>query len=76
MVATTKRGGHDNLVTYEHVCDSTADLNNIDPQYITLGSVAIVLQGQNGLEVYMANSSKEWISLVGSSSDDELPHKE
>lgn len=76
MVATTKRGSHDNLVTYEHVCDFTADLDNIDPQYITLGSVAIILQGLSGLEVYMANSSKEWISLVGSSNDDELPDQQ
>lgn len=59
----TKRGSVDNVITYEHICDTATDLNQIDPKEITLGSVAIVLE--NGLEVYMANSKKEWISLGG-----------
>ena len=59
---TTKRGQVDNVITYEHICDTAADMENIDPQEITLGSVCIVLDG--GLEVYMANSNKEWIALV------------
>lgn len=59
----TKRGNHDNVITYEHICDTTEDLTNIDPQYVTLGSVAIVLQGAAGLEVYMASSDKQWIAL-------------
>lgn len=64
MTIMSKRGQQDNVVTYEHICDTTADLATIDPAYITLGSVAIVLQGAAGLEVYMANSNKEWISLA------------
>ncbi len=63
MVQTTKRGQLDNIVTYEHICDTIEDLQAINPQYINLGTVAIVLQGENGLEVYMATSSKEWVSL-------------
>ena len=59
----TKRGQSDNILTYEHVCDTAADLDNIDPQYITLGSIAIVLKGDAGIEVYMASSNKEWIKL-------------
>lgn len=59
----TKRGQHDNVITYEHICDETADLQNIDPQYITLGSVALVLDGTTGLEVYMAKSDKTWIQI-------------
>lgn len=59
---TTKRGQVDNVITYEHICDTTADMENIDPQEITLGSVCIVLDG--GFEVYMANSNKEWIALA------------
>lgn len=59
----TKRGQQDNVITYEHICDTAADMNNIDPKYITLGSVAIVLKGSAGLEVYMATSNKEWIEL-------------
>ena len=61
----SKRGQADNINTYEHICDTTADLANIDPKYITLGSVAIVLKGSAGLEVYMATSDKEWVNLVG-----------
>ena len=65
----TKRGNQDNVVTYEFVCDSTADLQAIEPRDITMGSVAIVIQGNSGFEVYMANSKKEWINL-GSLDDD------
>lgn len=57
----TKRGNVENTITYEHVCDTTADMDNIDPRYITLGSVCIVLEGDVGLEVYMAKSNKEWV---------------
>lgn len=63
MVITSKRGNLDNITTYEHICDTSNDLNNIQPQYITLGSVALVLQGDTGLQIYMANSEKEWILL-------------
>lgn len=59
----TKRGQQDNVITYEHICDTTEDLENIDPKYITLGSIAIVLKGSAGLEVYMATSDKEWVEL-------------
>lgn len=70
----TKRGNLDNVVTYEHYCDTTADLNNIDPHYITLGSVAVVLVGDSGgLEVYMATSDKEWIKLGGAGSGSNQP---
>lgn len=61
----SRRGQSDNINTYEHICDTTADLTKIDPKYITLGSVAIVLKGSAGLEVYMATSDKEWVNLVG-----------
>ena len=37
---------------------SPEDLENIDPKYTTLGSIAIVLKGSAGLEVYMAASDK------------------
>ena len=69
MNIMSKRGAQDNIVTYEHICDTTADLQNIDPNYITLGSVAIVLQGAAGLEVYMATSDKQWVNLVGGSAN-------
>ena len=60
----TKRGNVENTITYEHVCDTKADMDNIDPRYITLGSVCIVLEGDVGLEVYMAKSNKEWVQLA------------
>lgn len=63
MTIMTKRGQQDNVITYEHMCDTTEDLANINPNYITLGSVAVVLQGDTGLEIYLATSSKEWIKI-------------
>ena len=59
----TKRGNQDNIITYEFVCDSTADLQTIEYRYITMGSVAIVIHGETGLEIYMADSQRQWISL-------------
>lgn len=63
----TKRGNQDNVVTYEFVCDTTTDLATIDPSYVTMGSIAIVIDGDSGFEVYIANSKKQWIALVTSS---------
>lgn len=76
MSATmTKRGQLDNVITYEFVCDTLSDLNSIEPRYTTIGSIAIVIQGEAGFEVYMANSQKQWINIGsaggGSSSNDE-----
>ena len=72
MNIMTKRGSLDNVVTYEHICDTTADMDNIDPNYITLGSICIVINGEGeGMEVYMANSNKEWNSIaMGAGSGD------
>ena len=66
----TKRGDLDHIVTYEFICDTAADMSKIEPRYITLGSTCIVIQGESGeLEVYMANSKKQWASImdIGSS---------
>lgn len=63
MIATTRRGQQDNVITYEHICDTQADMQNIDPRYITLGSIAIILKGEIGLEMYMATSTKEWVKI-------------
>lgn len=63
MTVMTKRGQIDNVITYEHICDTSADLEKIDPKYITLGSIALVLKGAAGIEVYMATSDKEWVAL-------------
>lgn len=72
MNIMTKRGNLDNVVTYQHICDATSDMANIPSSQITLGSTAIVLQGEGGLEVYIANSTKEWILIsdMGSGSGD------
>ena len=61
MNVMTKRGSEDSVLTYEHWCDTLADRNNIDPKYITLGSVCIVVGGTTGVEIYIANSNKEWV---------------
>jgi len=61
MNVMTKRGSADNAIIYEHYCDTRADMANIDKNYITLGSVCIVLKGQdNQLEIYLAGSDKQW----------------
>ena len=61
MNIMTKRGSQDNVVTYEHYCDTVEDMAKIDPKYITLGSVCIVVSGELGdLDVYIANSQKQW----------------
>lgn len=73
MHIISKRGSQDNVITYEHICDTQADMASIENKYITLGSVCIVLQGQDGaMEVYMADSSKQWRSIIvntGANSD-------
>lgn len=61
MNIMTKRGSEDNIVTYEHYCDTTVDMNNIDSKYITLGSVCVVIKGNDGtMELYIADSNKQW----------------
>lgn len=74
-VIMTKRGQQDNIITYEHICDTAADMALIEPRYKTLGSVCIVIQGESGgMEVYMANSSKEWSSIADiNASNSDLP---
>ena len=67
----TKRGQADNELTYEFMCDASADLQAIEPRYITLGSIAVVVEGSTGFEVYMANSKKQWININGGSSAEE-----
>ena len=65
MNIMTKRGSASNVDIYEHYCDSISDLPNIPKEQITLGSVAIILNGENGdLDVYMADSSKAWHNLL------------
>lgn len=60
----TKRGTQDNVATYEHVCDTTADMAAINPQYINLGSICLVINGESGgLEVYIADSNKKWSAI-------------
>ena len=59
----TKRGTQDNIVTYEFFCDTIADRNTIERKYRTLGTIAIVLQGTGGMEVYIANSDGNWYEI-------------
>ena len=67
MNIISKVGQRDNVVTYEHICDTRADMSKIEPRYITLGSTCIVLSGESGMEVYMADSTHEWHDLLVSS---------
>ena len=64
--AMTKRGSQDNCITYEFVCDTLTDMNAIENKYRTIGSIAIVLEGDSGgLEVYITGSNKQWNALNG-----------
>lgn len=68
MNVMTRRGSLDNVVTFQHVCDTRADLANIPLQQISLGSTAIVLHGdKDEFQVYIAKSNKEWILISAGS---------
>ena len=64
----TKSGSLDNEVTNEFFCDTADDLANIPASLVNLGSVAVVL---DGMEVYIANSSKEWLSMTPTEEEEE-----
>lgn len=68
--AMTKRGNLDNCVTYEFMCDTVQDMNDIEDRYRTIGSIAIVLEGYSGMEIYIAGSDKQWraLSAIGGGS--------
>lgn len=75
MNVMVKRGSLDNIITYEHYCDTKADLANIPKEQISLGSVAVVLKDEDdNIGIYIANSNKEWNSFStgggGSSMED------
>ena len=54
------------MVTYEFMCDKAADLESIEKRYRTLGSIAIVVGGDDGLEVYIAGSDRSWVPMGAS----------
>lgn len=59
----TKRGTLDNVVGYEHYCDTHKDMEKIDPRYVTLGSVCIVLEDEENndeLTFYLGKSNQTW----------------
>ena len=64
----TKRGSLDNEITNEFFCDTVTDLNAIPSEDINLGSVAVVLEG---MEIYIANSNKEWCSMTPTTEEEE-----
>lgn len=67
----SKRGNSDNIAIYEHYCDTKQDLDTIPLEYTTLGSVAIVVHGTNDtLEVYIADSNKQWCQITGGQEGD------
>lgn len=72
----TRRGSLDNVITYEHYCDTIADLAKIDPNEINLGTIALVVEGTAGLEVYMAKSDKSWVLIYGGVSNEEEEEEE
>lgn len=70
MNVMTKRGTLDNVVTFEHYCDTKADLANIPEEQITLGSIAIVIQDEDEeLGAYIADSNKVWHSILSNNNE-------
>lgn len=63
----TKRGSMDNEITNEFFCDTSADLAKIPSSLINLGSIAVVL---DGMEIFIANSNKEWLSMTPTSDEE------
>lgn len=63
----TKHGQMDNQVANEFMCDTATDLNTIDSSEITFGSVAFIL---DTMEVFIANSKKEWKSMTPVSNEE------
>ena len=68
MYKMTKRGSLDNETTNEFFCDTAADLTKIPSSQINLGSIAVIVEN---MEVYIANSSKQWISMTPTTSEEE-----
>ena len=69
MAYTMKKHGNlDNQVANEFMCDTTADLQNIAPEDITFGSVALII---DTTEIFIANSQKEWKSMTPSTEEEE-----
>ena len=66
----TKRGSLDNETTNEFFCDTASDLNKIPASEINLGSVAVIV---DTMEVYIANSNKQWISMTPTSDEESEP---
>lgn len=59
----TKVGTQDNVVTYEHFCDTLEERDSkIEKKYITLGSTCTVINDPslNGIGIYIADSNKQW----------------
>jgi len=66
MKILAKIGDTANVPTREWYCDTIEDRDAIEPKDITLGSTCLVLEGESGgVEVYIANSKKEWKSFGG-----------
>lgn len=69
-----KIGNQDNQVTYDHVCDTMADRDNIPANQINLGSTVIILDDDDGnVAVYMAKSDKSWklLATIAAPSEEE-----
>lgn len=57
-----KENNNSNIPIYEHICETTADLENIPKDQINFGSIALVL-ADGAVEFYIANSKRKWIKV-------------
>lgn len=63
MFTLYKNGDHVvNRATYQYICDSVEDLENIPKNKMNLGSTALVIT-EGELKVFAVNGKDEWIEI-------------
>lgn len=50
--------------TFDYICDSVEDLENIPKSKSNLGSSAIIIDEEEGVRVYMCNSKDIWVEIT------------
>lgn len=61
-IQTTESGSLNGAITYKHYCDTFADLENIPQNQITIGSLAVVVNGGD-FRVFITPDTHQWVEL-------------
>lgn len=63
MVILSKHGNYAvNRATYEYMCDSVEELENIPKDKMNLGSTALVIT-EGELKVFICNGEDKWVEV-------------